>query len=143
MYFAKLARKIGVIGAMAIGALTVSGFEAAAQSEYQMKVDTETLFDGPLAAAPGMQLVIKQFAVPPGFVGGKHFHPGQVFLYILEGGFSLEMGEDAPLVLNPGELFQEPPGRVMRVRNPSADEWAKFVVFQIGEAGKPMMVKAE
>ncbi len=141
MYFAKLARKIGVIGAMAIGAFAVSGLEAAAQSEYKQKA--ETLFDGPLAAAPGMQLVIKQFAVPPGFVGGKHFHPGQVFVYVLEGGFAVEMGEDAPLVLKPGELFQEPPGRVMRVKNPSADEWAKFVVFQIGEAGKPMMVKAE
>ena len=141
MYFAKLARKIGVIGAMAIGAFAVSGLEAAAQSEYKQKA--ETLFDGPLAAVPGMQLVIKQFTVPPGFVGGKHFHPGQVFVYVLEGGFSVEMGEDAPLVLNPGELFQEPPGRVMRVKNPSADEWARFVVFQIGEAGKPMMVKAE
>ncbi len=141
MYFAKLARKIGVIGAMAIGAFAVSGLEAAAQSEYKQKA--ETLFDGPLAAAPGMQLVIKQFAVPPGFVGGKHSHPGQVFVYVLEGGFSVEMGEDAPLILKPGELFQEPPGRVMRVKNPSADEWAKFVVFQIGEAGKPMMVKAE
>ena len=143
MQFAKLAGKISVIGAIALGAFAVSSLEAAAQSEYQPKVDSEMLFDGPLAAMPGMQLVIKRFAVPPGFVGGKHFHPGQVFVYVLEGGITVEMGEGAPLTLKPGDLFQEPLGRVMRGRNLSADDWAKFVVFQIGEAGKPMMVKAE
>ena len=87
--------------------------------------------------------MIKRFAVPPGFTGGKHTHPGQVFVYVLEGGMSLEMGEDAPRLLMPGELFQEPLGKVMRVKNPSADDWTKFVVFQIGEAGKPMAVKME
>ncbi|MCH8139917.1 MAG: cupin domain-containing protein [Proteobacteria bacterium] len=143
MYFAKLSRKIGVIAAIALGAFAVSGLEAAAQSEYKPKAEVETLFDGPLVTVPGMQLVIKHFAVPPGFVGGKHFHPGQVFVYVLEGGFAVEMGEDAPLILKPGELFQEPLGGVMRGKNLSADDWAKFVVFQIGEAGKPMMVKAE
>ena len=143
MCFAKLARKIGVIAAIALGAFAVAGLEAAAQSEYKPKAEVETLFDGPLVTVPGMQLVIKHFAVPPGFVGGKHFHTGQVFVYILEGGLIVGMEDEAPLTLKPGDLFQEPLGGVMRVKNLSADEWAKFVVFQIGEAGKPMMVKAE
>ena len=141
MPFAKLVRKIGVIGVVALGVFAFSGLEAAAQSEAKPKI--EALFEGPLAAVPGMNLMIKRFAVPPGFVGAKHFHPGQVFVYVLEGGITVEMGEDAPLILKPGDLFQEPLGRVMRGKNLSADDWAKFVVFQIGEAGKPMMVKAE
>ena len=52
----------------------------------------------------------------------------------------MDMGENAPLKLEPGDLFQEPAGRVMRGKNLSADDWAKFVVFQIGDKGKPMMV---
>ncbi len=141
MYFAKLVRKIGVIGAVALGVFAFSGLEAAAQTEAKPKI--EALFEVPLAAVPGMNLMIKRFAVPPGFVGAKHFHPGQVFVFVLEGGITVEMGEDAPLILKPGDLFQEPLGRVMRGKNLSADDWAKFVVFQIGEAGKPMMVKAQ
>lgn len=141
MYFAKRTRRIGVIGAIALAAFAISGFEAAAQSEYKPKI--ETLFDGPLDAVPGMQVVIKHFAVPPGFVGGRHFHTGQVFVYVLEGGFVVEMEDGAPLTLKPGDLFQEPLGRVMRGKNLSADDGAKFVVFQIGETGKPMVVKVE
>ena len=141
MQYTKLARKVGVIGAMAIGIFAVNGHQAAATSDAKPKI--ETLFEGPLAAAPGMNLMIKRFAVPPGFVGGKHYHPGQVFVYVLEGGISVEMGDDEPLNLKPGDLFQEPLGRVMLGKNLSADDWAKFIVFQIGEAGKPMMVKAE
>ena len=75
--------------------------------------------------------------------GGKHFHPGQVFVYILEGGLSVDMGGDAPLILKAGDLFEEPPGGVMQGKNLSADHRAKFIVFQIGETGKPMMVKVE
>ncbi len=143
MRFQKAALKIGVIGAAALVVFAISGLEAAAQTEYKPKAEVETLFNGPLVTVPGMQLVIKKFAVPPGFVGGRHFHPGQVFVYILEGGLVVEMEDDAPLTLKPGDLFQEPLGGVMRAQNQSADDWAKFVVFQIGEAGKPMMIKAE
>ena len=141
MKFSKLVGKIGVIGTMALGALAFSSLEAAAHSEAKPKV--ESLFEGPLVDAPGMQLLIKRFAYPPGFVGGKHFHPGQVFVYILAGGLSVDMGGDAPLVLKAGDLFQEPPGAVMQVMNLSADHGAKFIVFQIGEPGKPLMVKVE
>ena len=143
MYLAKLARKIGFIGAMATGALAISGHQAAAQTEIMPKVESSMLFNGPLDGVPGMNVRIKRFAVPPGFVGKKHFHPGQVFVYVLEGAMSLDMGGGAPLILKAGDLFQEPPGGVMQGKNMSADDWAKFVVFQIGDEGKPMMVLSE
>ena len=139
----KFVRKLIVAGAIALGAFAVSGLEAGAQTEYQPKVDATTLLDGPLSGMPGKKVIIKHFAIPPGFVGGKHFHPGHVFVYVLEGEITVEMEGDAPLTLKPGELFQEPLGKVMRVKNLSADDWVKFVVFQIGDEGKPMMVKAE
>ena len=139
----KFVCKLIVAGAIALGAFAVSGLEAGAQTEYQPKVDATTLLDAPLAGMPGKKVIIKHLAAPPGFVGGKHFHPGHVFVYVLEGEITLEMEGDAPLTLKAGELFQEPLGRVMRGKNLSADAWAKFVVFQIGDEGKPMMVKAE
>ncbi len=139
----KFVRKLIVAGAIALGAFAVSGLQAGAQTEYQPKVEATTLLDAPLAGMPGKKVLIKHLAAPPGFVGGKHFHPGHVFVYVIEGEITLEMEGDAPLTLKPGELFQEPPGRVMRGKNLSADAWAKFIVFQIGEEGKPMMVKAE
>jgi hypothetical protein len=73
MQITKLVCKIGVIGAMAIGVFAVSSIEAAAHSEAKPKV--ESLFDGPLVGVPGMQLMVKRFTVPPGFVGGQAFPP--------------------------------------------------------------------
>ncbi len=42
-----------------------------------------------------------------------------------------------------GDVFQEPQGRTMRVRNLSTTDGVKFIVFQIGDAGKPLMIKAK
>ena len=40
MQFTKLARKIGVIGTVALGVLAISGLEAAAHSESKPKVES-------------------------------------------------------------------------------------------------------
>ncbi len=143
MQYANKVWKLVLVVAFALGAFAMSSPEAGAQTEYKPKVNATTLADAPLIGVAGRKVIIKHFEIPPGYVGGKHFHLGQVFVYVLEGEITLEMEGDAPLTLKPGELFQEPLGRVMRGKNLSADDAVKIVVFQIGEEGKPMMVKVE
>lgn len=143
MQYANKVWKLVLVVAFALGAFAMSSPEAGAQTEYKPKVNATTLADAPLIGVAGRKVIIKHFEIPPGYVGGKHFHSGQVFVYVLEGEITVEMEGDAPLTLKPGELFQEPLGRVMRGKNLSADDAVKIVVFQIGEEGKPMMVKVE
>lgn len=143
MQYANKVWKLVLVVAFALGAFAMSSPEAGAQTEYKPKVNATTLADAPLIGVAGRKVIIKHFEIPPGYVGGKHFHSGQVFVYVLEGEITVEMEGDAPLTLKPGELFQEPLGRVMLGKNLSADDAVKIVVFQIGEEGKPMMVKVE
>ncbi|MCZ6873981.1 MAG: cupin domain-containing protein, partial [bacterium] len=76
------------------------------------------------------------------FVGGKHFHPGPVFVYILEGELTVDT-EEGRQTFKAGEVYEEPTGRVMQGRNLSTANPLKLVVFQVGDKGKPMMIKAK
>jgi quercetin dioxygenase-like cupin family protein len=45
----------------------------------------KSLHKGALSGVDGKTIIIKQFTVPAGFISGKHFHPADVFVYVLEG----------------------------------------------------------
>ena len=133
--------KIGLAlaAAVAVAGLNIQTVQAA---EYKSKAEVKSLAQGPLAGVEGKQVIVKHFTLPPGHVGGRHFHPGPVFVYILEGALDIETGGKKQTV-RAGELYQEPLRAVMQARNLSASKEVKLIVFQVGDAGKPMMVKAE
>lgn len=128
----------------ALMALTLAGVgdANAGEQEYKPKAKVTSLIETPLAGVKGKTVIIKHFEVPPGFVGGKHFHPGPVFVYVLEGELTIETEATGRQTIKPGQLYQEPIRSVMQGRNMSTTDPAKFVVFQVGDEGKPMMIKA-
>ena len=77
----------------------------------------------------------------PGWKTPHHIHPGQLFVYVLEGGLRLEVDGESPVEYKAGEAFYEVPNVGMSGANISTSERAKFVVFQFGEPGKPLMVE--
>ncbi len=132
---------VALAAAVSVAGLSIQATPAAGQ-EYKPKVEVKSPLQRPLTGVDGKQVIIKHFTIPPGFVGERHFHPGPVFVYVLEGAITIETGGKTQTV-SAGELYQEPLREVMQGRNQSASEGAKFVVFQVGDAGKPMMIKAE
>ncbi len=109
--------KVGFALALA-GVLSLGGaFGLDAQAaEYKPKVVSKSLYKGALTGVDGKTVIIKHFTLPPGFVGGKHFHPADVFVYVLEGEFTVET-EKGKRTLTAGDLYREVPGMVMRARN--------------------------
>ncbi len=87
-------------------------------------------------------MIIKHFDIPPGFVGGRHYHPGPVYVYVLEGELTVET-EGKTETYRAGQLYPEPLNSVMQGRNLSASDDLELVVFQVGDIGKPMMIKAD
>ncbi len=139
MEITKLGLAVALAGVLSLGAAFGLDVQAA---EYKLKVETKSLYQGALTGVDGRTVIIKHFTAPPGFVGGRHFHPGDVFVYVLEGEITIET-EKGTVTAGAGELIPEIPGMVMRGKNLSTSVPAKFVVFQVGETGKPMMVKAK
>ncbi len=128
--------------AMAMGMAGFQGVHAQDQKEHVSKARVKSLAQVPLAGVEGKEVIIKHFAVPPGFVGGRHLHPGPVFVYVLEGELTVETGGET-LTFKAGELYPEATNSVMQGKNLSTTDDLEFVVFQVGDIGKPMMIKAE
>ncbi len=139
MKIAKLGHALALAGVLSLGAAFSLDVQAA---EYKPKAEVKALHEGALTGVDGKTVIIKHFTLPAGFVGGKHFHPADVFVYVLEGELTVET-EKGVLTIPAGEIYPEVPGMVMVGKNVSADNPAKIVVFQVGDEGKPMMIKAE
>ncbi len=59
----------------------MASFQATdAGEEYVSKARTKTLYKAPLQGVEGKEVVVKHFGLPSEFVGGKHMHPGPVFV---------------------------------------------------------------
>ena len=123
--------------------MVLASFHSAdAQQEYVSKAKAQTLHKAPLPGVEGKEVIIKHFAAPAGFVGGRHFHPGPVYVYVLEGELTVET-EGKTETYRAGQLYPEPLNSVMQGKNLSASDDLELVVFQVGDIGKPMMIKAD
>lgn len=136
--------RIVLAGAIAIGTIGIQGLHAGEEyrpEQYQVKMTS--LMNTALPEHPGTEAHVVHFEAPPGWVGGKHYHQGHVFVYVLEGTMRFELDGKAPITVAAGEVFHELPGQVMRARNPSTDKALKFTAFQLNPEGQPLMIMAE
>ena len=132
-----------VLGAIAVLGLSgLDGAQAQQEEEYVSKARTETLYQEPLPGMEGKEMIVKEFFLPPGYVGGTHKHPGPVFVYVLEGELNVETDQGTQ-TFSPGELYREPANTVMRARNISTSDDTEILVFQVGDIGTPMMIRVE
>ncbi len=139
MEITKLGLALALAGVLSLGTAFSLDVQAA---EYKPKVEVKSLYEGALPGVDGKTVIVKHFTLPAGHIGGKHFHPADVFVYVLEGEFTVET-EKGVLTVPAGELYPEVPGVVMRAKNVSTSVPTKVLVFQVGDTGKPMMIKAK
>lgn len=115
----------------------------AEQHEYVPKSKTSPLVQEKLEGVQDREVTIKRFEIEPGYVGGRHSHTGPVYVYVVSGELTVDIDGVGRSVVKAGEVYKEPIGRVMQGRNMSTTSPLTLVVFQVGEPGKPMMIKAE
>jgi quercetin dioxygenase-like cupin family protein len=105
--------------------------------------ERKPLFTGPLHGVETHHITVEEFTFPPGWVGGKHYHTGPVFVYILEGEFSVSEKGRPDQTFKSGSLYREPIGTPMQARNLSASRPLKVLLIQIGRKGEPLMIKTD
>ena len=69
-------------------------------------------------------------------------HPGSVFVYVLEGELTIAL-DGKTKIFKAGELYPEEINSAMVARNLSATDDIELLVFQVGDIGKPMMIKVK
>ena len=120
----------------------MASFQALADEEYISKARGKTLYKAPLQGVEGKEVIVKHFSAPPKFVGGKHMHPGPVFVYVLEGEFTVETAKGTK-TYRAGELYPEDINAAMSAKNLSGTDDFEILVFQVGDIGKSMMIKVK
>ncbi len=125
----------------AVAAFSFVGAQGAAA--HEIKPAVKSLLKTPLSGVAGKEANVVIFAVGPGWKIYNHFHPGHVFVYMLQGSLKIEVEGKPARVIGPGNLLHEIPNRNMVANNISSTKGARFLVFQVGDIGKPLTVKAK
>ncbi len=123
-----LTLSVGIVVGI-IGNHVLSAQQAAATRTGLLKTD--------LVGIEGKEAVMLTVEGGPGLVGGKHYHLGYEFAYVLEGSLVLEIEGKPPATFKAGDTFYIPPKVVHRGNNASTTAPYKVLVFGVFEKGQP------
>ena len=118
-----------------VGAAALIPMPAAAQ-----EAKTTQILQSELEGEQGREANIVLFEVEPGWETQRHIHPGHVFVYVTDGALEVDVEGEDRMTVPAGEAFYELPDKPMVARTATAEEGARFIVFQVGPTGEPIMV---
>ena len=113
------------------------------KEEYVTKAERNILVEKPLPGAEGKMISINHFKLPTEYVGGRHYHSGPTYVYVLKGMFTVEEEGRPAQTFEAGQLYEEPIGNPMQAFNKSADEPIELLVIQVQNEGEPLMYQAD
>jgi quercetin dioxygenase-like cupin family protein len=113
------------------------------RKEYLSTAKQTVVIHDKLAALTGKEARILSVEFPVAWVGDRHYHTGDVFVYVVEGEFTVDVEGEGRLTFRSGEVYHEALNTVMQARNLSTDVPTKVILFQVGDEGEPLMIKAE
>lgn len=97
----------------------------------------EPLLREAIEAAPGLDLSVSTLTVVPGFVSNSHSHPGETFVYVLEGRILNQIGSEEPKVYEAGDFFFEHANAThARFENLDTEKRAVVLIFGIRPEGE-------
>ena len=124
-------------------AIALGLIESQVLNAQQPPIKRTVLLKTDLPGIEGKEFLVDQVEIAPGEAGGKHFHPGNVFVYIQEGSGILEIEGKPAVTQQAGSMFHEPPKQVQNFKNASKTEPVKLLVIFISEKGQPLSVPVE
>ena len=90
-------------------------------------------------STPGREVIQVRVDFAPGSAFGKHSHPGEEIVYVIEGVLEYEVEGRNPVTLRAGEVLFIPAGTVHAARNIGSGNGAELATY-IVEKGKPLVV---
>jgi quercetin dioxygenase-like cupin family protein len=118
-----------------IGASILNAQEVLTPSPVKRALILKTELEG--VEGKEMHAWITEFA--PGASSGKHYHPWNEFVYVLEGAFTVEIQGHPAVTLKPGEIISLAPKQVHEGKN-LLNSPTKVLVFGLAPRGKSFVV---
>ncbi len=89
-------------------------------------------------SAPGWEAVQVRVDIEPGMAFGRHTHPGEEIIYVLNGTFEYEIEGKPPATLKAGDVLFIPAGTIHAAKNVGSDTASELATY-IVEKGKPLL----
>ena len=96
-----------------------------------------------LGGLEGYEGILYHVEVAPGAATGKHSHPGDELVYVLQGAGVLEEDGKAPLAVKAGGVFSPPFTQVHNFKNASPTEPVKVLVVLVAPKGQPLAIPVQ
>jgi quercetin dioxygenase-like cupin family protein len=88
---------------------------------------------------PGREAVQVRVDFSPGAVAGRHTHPGEEIVYVLEGTLEYEVDGRPPVTLKAGGTLFIPAGTIHAAKNVGSGNGAELATYVV-EKAKPLVV---
>ncbi len=106
-----------------------------APASHKPAPGSNEMLRAPVAAAPGIEVIISDVVIPPNASVPWHYHPGEEFVYVIEGAaVHVEDGKPDRTVRAGDSLVIPPRARHAPRGGP---EGARAIVFRVHVAGEP------
>ena len=91
---------------------------------------------------PGREVIQVRVELDPGVAFGKHTHPGEEIVYVLEGSLEYQVEGRPPMTLGAGDVLFIPAGTIHAAKNVGSGHGAEIATYLV-EKGKPLVVPVE
>ena len=123
----------GIVAAVSLAALATAG-PALAQTPGIKRTELQR-HD---LSTSGREVIQSRIDFEPGAAFGKHSHPGEETIYVLEGELVYEVEGQPPVTLKAGQVLFIPSGTVHAARNAGSRKGAELATYTV-EKGKPLL----
>jgi quercetin dioxygenase-like cupin family protein len=115
------------------------GFLIVAGASWAQRADiTRTDLQRHDLSVPGREVIQVRVDFAPGAAFGKHSHPGEEIVYVIQGRLEYEVAGAPPETLGAGEVLFIPAGAVHSARNVGRGDGAELATYVV-EKGKPLL----
>jgi quercetin dioxygenase-like cupin family protein len=124
---------------LVVAALTLAGasaLDAASAPRTGMKRTELQRHD---LGTPGREVVQVRVDLDPGVAFGRHWHPGEEIVYVLEGALEYQIDGKPAVTLRAGDVLFIPARTVHSARNVGKDNGAELATYVV-DKGKPLVV---
>ena len=119
----------------------ITSDEPVVSSELMLPPGSNEMLRAPLTSAEDLEVIISDVIIPPNGTVPRHYHPGEEFIYIIEGsvvhieeGMPEEIRQAGDAFVIAPEVEHEPRG---------TEEGARVIVFRVHEEGQPERILVE
>jgi quercetin dioxygenase-like cupin family protein len=123
---------------IAVGALIV-GSSLALHATVQQQGVRRTDLQRHDLGVPGREVVQVRVDLDPGVAFGKHWHPGEEIVYVLEGSLEYQVEGKRPVTLKAGEVLFIPARTIHAAKNVGRGNGAELATYVV-DKGKPLVV---